>query len=59
MLLRALALAVALLPWRWLEPLGAVVGWLAGSVLRIRRSHVEAAMRSAGIGSPAIAAAGM
>ena len=29
--------------------LGALLGWLAGSVLRIRRGHVEASMRTAGI----------
>jgi KDO2-lipid IV(A) lauroyltransferase len=28
---------------------GALLGWLAGSVLRIRRAHVEGAMRAAGI----------
>jgi KDO2-lipid IV(A) lauroyltransferase len=32
--------------------LGALLGWLAGSVLRIRRAHVEAAMRVAGIARP-------
>lgn len=29
--------------------LGAVIGWLAGTVLRIRRAHVEHAMQRAGI----------
>jgi KDO2-lipid IV(A) lauroyltransferase len=29
--------------------LGAVLGWLAGSVLRIRRAHVEESMRAAGL----------
>src|SRR5437868_15206077 len=29
--------------------LGALLGWLAGSVLRIRRAQVEAAMRAAGV----------
>lgn len=33
--------------------LGAVLGWLAGSLLRIRRAHVEGAMRTAGIERPA------
>jgi KDO2-lipid IV(A) lauroyltransferase len=33
--------------------LGALLGWLAGSVLRIRRGHVEASMRAAGIDAPA------
>jgi KDO2-lipid IV(A) lauroyltransferase len=59
MLLRWLAGAVALLPWRALRPLGAVLGWLAGSVLRIRRAHVEEAMRAAGVESPASEARGM
>jgi Kdo2-lipid IVA lauroyltransferase/acyltransferase len=50
--LRALAFVVGGLPWRALGPLGRWVGWLAGSVLRIRRAHVEAAMRLAGIVAP-------
>jgi KDO2-lipid IV(A) lauroyltransferase len=29
--------------------MGGLLGWLAGSVLRIRRAHVEASMRAAGI----------
>jgi KDO2-lipid IV(A) lauroyltransferase len=36
------------------ESLGSLIGWLAGSVLRIRRAHVEQAMRRAGI-APALA----
>jgi Kdo2-lipid IVA lauroyltransferase/acyltransferase len=40
---------VALVPWRWLRAGGTAIGWLAGSVLRIRRAHVEAAMHRAGI----------
>jgi Kdo2-lipid IVA lauroyltransferase/acyltransferase len=32
--------------------LGALLGWLAGSVLRIRRAHVERAMRAAGVEQP-------
>jgi KDO2-lipid IV(A) lauroyltransferase len=39
--------------------LGAFVGWLAGSVLRIRRSHVEAAMAAAGLPRPAAQARAM
>lgn len=39
-----------------LRLLGALLGWLAGSVLRIRRRHVEASMRAAGI-APAAAEA--
>jgi KDO2-lipid IV(A) lauroyltransferase len=45
--LRLLAALVGRLPWRSLRPLGALLGWLAGSVLRIRRAHVEQAMRVA------------
>lgn len=33
----------------FLRALGSLLGWLAGSVLRIRRAHVEASMRAAGI----------
>ncbi len=49
--LRALAALVGRLPWRALGPIGAILGWLAGSALRIRRDHVEAAMGVAGIPS--------
>ena len=59
LLLRALAAIVGRLPFRWLRVLGAVLGWLAGSVLRIRRAHVERAMRRAGIADPRREAAGM
>lgn len=47
--MRLLAALVALLPWRLLAPLGAGLGFLCGSVLRIRRAHVEDAMRRAGL----------
>jgi KDO2-lipid IV(A) lauroyltransferase len=47
--MRALAWAIARLPWAWLRPLGAALGLLAGSVLRIRRRHVEASLRAAGL----------
>jgi KDO2-lipid IV(A) lauroyltransferase len=43
------ARAVARLPWSWLRALGAVLGFLAGSVVRVRRAHVEKAMRRAGV----------
>ncbi len=33
--------------------LGGLLGWLAGSVLRIRRAHVEQSMRAAGVAQPA------
>jgi Kdo2-lipid IVA lauroyltransferase/acyltransferase len=45
----ALARAGGLWPWAALRALGAAVGWLAGTVLRIRRRHVEDAMRVAGV----------
>jgi KDO2-lipid IV(A) lauroyltransferase len=47
--MRAVAGAAALLPWRWLRALGAILGLLVGSALRIRRRHVEDALRAAGI----------
>jgi KDO2-lipid IV(A) lauroyltransferase len=50
--LRALAALVGCLPWRALRFPAAFVGWLAGSVLRVRRAHVEQAMRAAGVASP-------
>jgi KDO2-lipid IV(A) lauroyltransferase len=39
--------------------LGALLGWLAGSALRIRRGHVEGAMRAAGVVHPAAEARAM
>ena len=56
MLLRALqilAKVVLLLSWGALARVGAVIGWLAGSLFRIRRGAVEAAMVRAGISDPA------
>ncbi|MBS2015746.1 MAG: lysophospholipid acyltransferase family protein [Deltaproteobacteria bacterium] len=53
MILRALAAAVALLPWRSLGALGHVLGVLAGSLLRVRRRVVEGAIRAAGLTHPA------
>lgn len=46
---RAVAWATARLPWSWMRGLGAVLGFLAGSVLRIRRRHVEASLGAAGL----------
>ena len=46
---RILAAIVARLPWAALAPLGSALGWLVGSVLRIRRAHVERSMRRAGV----------
>jgi KDO2-lipid IV(A) lauroyltransferase len=51
-----LSRAIGLLPWRWLKVPGALLGMLVGSILRIRRSHVEDSMRRAGFdGVPAVA----
>src|SRR5215472_6043107 len=50
--LSALAWFVARLPFAWLRGLGALLGWLAGSLLRIRRAHVETAMLAAGVSKP-------
>jgi KDO2-lipid IV(A) lauroyltransferase len=50
------ARAVALLKWSWLRRAGGLLGAIAGSVLRIRRTHVEAALARAGIAAaPAVA----
>ncbi len=57
--LRALAAVVARFPEGARVAFGAALGWLAGSVLRIRRAQVEAAMTRAGITSPRREAAGM
>jgi KDO2-lipid IV(A) lauroyltransferase len=57
--LRAVAWGIARLPFAALPWLGAVLGWLAGGVLRIRRDHVERAMRTAGIARPGRSAAAM
>ena len=43
----------------WLAMAGAFVGWIAGSVLRIRRRHVERSMLAAAIARPASTAAEM
>jgi KDO2-lipid IV(A) lauroyltransferase len=59
LLLRALARAFALLPWRELRAVGAVLGWFAGSVARIRRRHVESSMAASGVASPAREAGAM
>jgi KDO2-lipid IV(A) lauroyltransferase len=50
--LAVLARLVALLPWRALCAMGRVIGWLAGSLLRVRRAHVERSMAIAGIEGP-------
>lgn len=48
-----------LLSWEALARAGAVLGWLAGSVLRIRRRAVEVAMRRANLSDPPRLAASM
>jgi KDO2-lipid IV(A) lauroyltransferase len=50
--LGALAQIVGVLPWRALGALGRAIGWLAGTVLRIRRAHVLRAMAIAGVEVP-------
>lgn len=47
--LRLLAASVGALPLCALRPLGAALGWLCGSALRIRRALVEQAMGRAGV----------
>jgi KDO2-lipid IV(A) lauroyltransferase len=47
--MRARAWALARLPRRWLPILGSALGLLAGSLLRIRRRHVETSLRLAGL----------
>ncbi|MDP9152164.1 MAG: lysophospholipid acyltransferase family protein [Myxococcota bacterium] len=47
--LRALAWLAGVVPRRAINVLGALLGWFVGSILRVRRDHVEAAMREAGI----------
>ena len=54
-----LARVVAPLSWEALACAGAVLGWLAGSVLRIRRSAVETAMGRARVPDPRGVAASM
>jgi KDO2-lipid IV(A) lauroyltransferase len=49
--MRAVAWTIARLPWRWLRSLGALLGLVAGSLLRIRRRQVEDALLTAGLPS--------
>lgn len=58
-LLALVARAVALLSWSALGRAGAVLGWVAGSVLRIRRAAVEDAMTRAAVRAPGAAASAM
>jgi KDO2-lipid IV(A) lauroyltransferase len=57
--LRSLCRAVGWLPWRWLRWPGGALGLLVGSILRVRRRHVELAMARAGISSVPRTARGM
>jgi Kdo2-lipid IVA lauroyltransferase/acyltransferase len=57
--MRALAWALARLPRPWLPTLGKALGLLAGSVLRIRRRHVETSLRAAGLEPAASLARGV
>jgi KDO2-lipid IV(A) lauroyltransferase len=57
--LGAIAWGVARAPEMLRAAMAALLAWLAGSVLRIRRAHVEAAMARAGIASPRDEAARM
>jgi Kdo2-lipid IVA lauroyltransferase/acyltransferase len=56
---RALTALVGRLPWSALPWVGAAIGWIAGSVLRIRRSHVDRGLRTAGVRNPARSARAM
>lgn len=51
-LLRLLVAVVARLPMRSLPWLGALLGWFAGSVLRVRRNEVDGAMQAAAMAKP-------
>jgi Kdo2-lipid IVA lauroyltransferase/acyltransferase len=57
--LDGLAAIVARLPFRWLRVLGWPLAWLVGSLLRIRRAHVEAALERASCRAKAPTARGM
>jgi Kdo2-lipid IVA lauroyltransferase/acyltransferase len=50
----AVAWAISRLPWSWMRALGAALGVLTGSILRIRRRHVETSLEAAGL-SPELA----
>jgi KDO2-lipid IV(A) lauroyltransferase len=49
---RAVAFIAGTLPRAWLGRLGRIVGWFAGSLLRVRRVHVLAMLRRAQIPAP-------
>ena len=57
--LTGLGWLIAKFPPAFLRALGACIGFVAGSVLRIRRKHVEESMAAGGIREPRRAARGM
>jgi Kdo2-lipid IVA lauroyltransferase/acyltransferase len=58
-LLRLLTAFVGKWPWSAMRALGAILGWTAGSLLGIRRTHVVEAMRTAGVIDPVRSARAM
>jgi Kdo2-lipid IVA lauroyltransferase/acyltransferase len=50
--LGVLAGLVSRAPFGWLRALGAPLAWLVGSILRVRRAHVQASLARAGLGEP-------
>lgn len=48
-LLSVLARSLALFPWRARAAFGAFAAWFAGTLLRVRRAHVEACLVRAGL----------
>jgi KDO2-lipid IV(A) lauroyltransferase len=57
--LGAWAAVVARFPFRWLRWLGLPLAWAVGSMLRVRRAHVESALKRAGCDAPARTARAM
>ena len=47
--MRAVAWITGRLPWAWMRLFGALLGFLAGSILRVRRRHVEGCLQAAGL----------
>jgi KDO2-lipid IV(A) lauroyltransferase len=47
-----IAALIGRLPWNWLRSAGALVGWVTGSLFRIRRAHAVAALRCSGLAHP-------
>jgi KDO2-lipid IV(A) lauroyltransferase len=57
--LGAVAALVSRVPFRFLRALGSPLGWVVGSLLRVRRRHVEASLRRSGCPSPRSSARAM